>query len=122
MLYKSSIATYYPFNSDDLQLIGGLSFKSDNNAGTTVFSVVSNTEKVGYIELSLDEKFQRKEINKGERVTFIFPYSEQIDFLNPTAFDEEGNALYYFGYPKGETVLKHEDFRWHKIEDDNSGG
>ncbi|WP_249316622.1 hypothetical protein [Bacillus sp. FJAT-50079] len=68
-----------------------------------------------YIEVGVEPNIERKEIKKGERVSFLFPYSEQIDFLNPTAFNKDGEMLYYFGYPKDANVFRVEEFKWHEI-------
>ncbi len=59
---------------------------------------------------------ERKEVKKGELTTFLFPFSEQLDFLYPTAFNKDGKKLYYFGYPKDTNVFNNEDFKWHNIQ------
>ncbi len=114
-LYRSKYSTYTPYTSDPLQLIGGMSVTSEGNA-LTYLSVLSNDEKVSYIEAGVEPHVERREVSDGERVTFLFPFSEQIDKLNATAFDEKGEKLYYFGYPKGTNMFRQEDFRWHEYE------
>lgn len=92
-----------------------MSFTSENDE-ITFLSVISNDEEVAYIEVGIEPNIERKEINKGERVSFLFPFSEQIDYLNPTAFDKDGKRLYYYGFPKDTNVIKTEDYKWHKID------
>ena len=105
LLYRSSFSTYIPYSADKLQTIGGMSFTSENDE-ITFLSVISNDDEVAYIEVGIGPNIEKKEINKGERVSFLFPFSEQIDFLNPTAFDKDGKKLYYYGFPKDTNVIK----------------
>ncbi|QTC41594.1 hypothetical protein I7V34_21550 [Bacillus sp. V3] len=114
-LYRSKYSTYTPYTSDPLQLIGGMSVTSKENA-LTYLSVLSNDEKVAYIEAGVEPHVERRDVSKGERVTFLFPFSKQIDKLNATAFDENGKKLYYFGYPKGTNIFRQKDFRWHEYK------
>lgn len=104
---------YIPYSTDEIQTVGGASFNYEKDAGSFI-SVVSNDEEVAYIEVGVEPNIERKEIKKGERISFLFPFSEQIDFLNPTAYDKDGNELYYHGYPRDTNVFKHEEFKWHK--------
>jgi len=116
LLYRSSVSTYIKYSSDKLQTVGGISFKSEND-GVTFLSIISNNEEVAYIEAGIEPNIERKEINKGQRISFLFPFSEQLDFLNPTAFDKNGKKLYYYGFPKDSNILKSEEFKWHKMDE-----
>jgi hypothetical protein len=115
LLYRSNYSTYTPYTSDPLQLVGGMSVTTEENA-LTYLSVISNDDNVAYIQAGVEPHIERREVSKGERITFLFPFSEQIDKLNATAFDGNGKKLYYFGYPKGTNMFRQEDFRWHKYE------
>ncbi|NBI28630.1 hypothetical protein [Chengkuizengella marina] len=115
LLFRSRHSTFINYNSDNLQTVGAISFTMENDAATFL-SIVSNNEEVAYIEAGVEPYIERKEIKKGERIFFLFPFMKQIDFLNPMAFDEFGNKLYYYGYPKNTNVFKSEDLKWHKIE------
>ncbi|RHW43317.1 hypothetical protein D1B31_01210 [Neobacillus notoginsengisoli] len=115
LFFRSSASTNTPYSSDKIQTIGGISFTSEKDAGT-LLSVISYDEEVAYIEAGIEPNIERKEINKGERISFLFPFGEQIDFLYPTAFNKDGKKLYYLGYPNDTNILKNEDFKWHKIE------
>jgi hypothetical protein len=55
-------------------------------------SVLSNDEKVAYIEAGVEPHVERREVSKGERVTFLFPFSEQIDKLNPRPLMKKVNS------------------------------
>ncbi|MGF9979664.1 hypothetical protein [Viridibacillus arvi] len=117
VLFQRSLSTSIPYSSDELQTVGGISFTTEKDAAT-ILSVVSNDEKVAYIEAGVEPNIERKDIHKGERISFLFPFSEQIDFLNPTAFDKAGKALYYYGPPKNVNHVNiPEDIKWHKIID-----
>lgn len=116
LFFRSSSSTNIPYSSDELQTVGGFSFTTEKDAAT-LLSVVSNDEKVAYIEAGVEPNRERKEIHKGERISFLFLFSEQIDFLNPTAFDKEGKALYYYGLPKNVNHVNiPEDLKWYKID------
>ncbi|MFS1519540.1 hypothetical protein V1503_24235 [Bacillus sp. SCS-151] len=115
VLFRSNASTYFPYSTDKLQTVGGMSFTSENTE-FSFLSITSNDEDVAYIEAGVVPNVERKEINKDEQISFLFPFSMQIDFLHPTAYDKDGNKLYYYGYPKGSNVLKKEDFKWHKVE------
>lgn len=117
LFFRSSSSTSIPYSSDELQTIGGISFTNEKDEAT-LLSIVSNDEKVAYIEAGVEPNIERKEINKGERISFLFQFSEQINFLNPTAFDNEGKALYYYGLPKNVSHVNiPKDLKWHPIVD-----
>lgn len=115
VFFRSSVSTYIPYCSDKVQTVGGMSVITKSNAFSFI-SIKSNDEKVAYIEAGKEPNIERKEINKGQRISFLFPISKQIYSLNINAFDKNGNELYYYGYQKGTNVFKLEDLKWHKIE------
>lgn len=115
LLYRSNFSTYTPYTSDPLQLVGGMSITTENHA-LTYLSVISNDEHVAYIEAGVEPHVERREVSKGERISFSFPFSEHVNKLNATAFDESGKKLYFLGYPEGTNMFRQEDFRWHRYE------
>lgn len=120
VIFKSRLSTFSPYSSDEfVQTVGGMSFTTEKNTGTFL-SVQSNDDDIAYIEAGNDVNRKRKKINKGERVSFIFPYSKQINFLDAVAYDKDGNELYYFGYSKDYNVTNHMDLSWHKIKERNN--
>lgn len=116
VFFRSSVSTNIPYSSDKIQTVGSISVTTENHE-STLLSVISYDEEVAYIEAGVEPNVERKEINKGERISFLFPFSEQIHLLNPTAFNKDGKKLYYYGYPKDTNVLKSEDLKWHKIDE-----
>ncbi|ALC85335.1 hypothetical protein AM499_05540 [Bacillus sp. FJAT-22090] len=117
LLHRSSVSTNVPFNADEIQTVGGFSFTGKNDAAT-LLSVISNDNEVVYIEAGVDPYIERKVIKKGERISFLFSFSKQLDSLNATAFNKEGKALYYYGLPKNvNQVHIPEDLKWYKIVD-----
>ncbi len=116
LLFSGNQSTFIPYNSDELQLVGAASFINDKDEASFI-SFKSNDDKVAYIEAGVEPHIERKEIKKEERVSFLFPFSEQINFLYPTAFDKDGNELYYFGFPKDSNMHNQDDLRWHKTGD-----
>lgn len=115
VFYRSSSSTYFPYSTDKIQTVGGMSFTSENDEAS-LLSVISYDEEIAFIEAGAEDNIERKEINKGERVTFLFPYSEQLDFLYPRALNKEGEILYYYGYPKDTNVTYSGDLRWYKVD------
>ena len=115
VFFHRSSATYIPDSSDKIKTIGAISFTIESDSAT-LLSVISHDEEIAYVEAGVEPNIKRKEINTGERVDFLFPFSEQIDFLHPSAFNKAGNKLYYYGYPKETNVWKSEDLKWHKID------
>jgi hypothetical protein len=116
VFYKSSLSVYIPFRSDAIQTVGSISFTTEDDEGTFL-SIISEDENVAYIEIGKGSNLQRKQIKKGQRISFLFTKSEQIDFLSPTAFDKDGKKLYYYGLPEGSNFTNQEDLRWHKFEE-----
>lgn len=114
--YRSNVSTFTPYSSYKVQTVGGISITTENTA-VTFISIVSNDEEVSYIEVGVEPNVERKEINKGERITFLYPYSEQINLLNPTAFNKNGEKLFYYGYPKDTNVFNTDDIKWHKVDE-----
>lgn len=116
LFFRSGLSTNTTYSDDQVQTVGGISFTSENDAAT-LLSVISYDDEVAYIEAGIEPDIEKKNINKGELVTFIFPYSEQINFLKPMAFSKDGRKLYYYGYPKNKNVFDQEDLKWHKVQD-----
>lgn len=114
LLYRSSSSTYIPYSNDSLQTVGGMSYRTDKKA-FTLLSVISFDDDVAYLEAGAEQDLQRVEIFKGEHISFLFPFSKQIDLLNASAFNKNGKKLYYYGYPKGTTSLNSNDLKWHKV-------
>ncbi len=116
MFFRGSVSTNIPYSSDKVQTVGGISATTENDA-VTLLSVISYDEDVAYIEAGVEPNLERKAISKGERISFLFPFNEQLDLLNPTAFNKEGKKIYYYGYPKNTNVFRIEDYKWHKIDE-----
>ncbi|MFS0688995.1 hypothetical protein AB1K89_07120 [Sporosarcina sp. 179-K 8C2 HS] len=116
VFFRSSVSTDIPYSSDKIQTVGGMSVITSNGE-VTLLSVISYDEEVAYIEAGVEPYVERKEVNKGERISFLFPFSKQIDFLYPVAFNNDDKKLYYYGYPKDTNVLLSEDLKWHKIDE-----
>ncbi|HJF31346.1 MAG TPA: hypothetical protein K8V56_06145 [Sporosarcina psychrophila] len=114
--FRSSVSTSIPYSSDELQPVGGISYTTENDAGAFL-SIVSNDEEVAYIEAGVGSNIERKKIKQGERISFLFPFSEQINFLYPTAYNKDGKKLYYYGYPKDTNVSISEDLKWHSVDE-----
>ncbi|EDL66457.1 hypothetical protein [Bacillus sp. SG-1] len=113
-LYKGYTSTYVSYNSDPVRLVGGMSVTTENNA-LTYMSILSMDENVSYIEAGIEPYVRRQEVSKGERISFLFPFSEQLENLNPVAYDANGNKLYYFGYPKNTNEFSDKDYKWHEF-------
>lgn len=117
LLYISRASTFEPYRDDAVQTIGGISYRNSKD-GLSLLVIMSNDGEVAYIEAGDKRKRERQDINKGELISFLFPYSIQIDHLNAKAFNKDGEELYYFGLPKNSNRINlNEDLRWHKIED-----
>lgn len=90
----SRVSTNVPISADEIQTVSIFSFTGKDEAAT-LLSVISNDREVAYIEAGVEPDIERKAIQKGERISFLFSFSEQVESLNATAFNEEGKALYY---------------------------
>ena len=114
--YQSRLSTYIPYNSDEIQTVGGISYTTKNNMAS-LLSVISYDEEVAYIEAGIEPYRESKEIKKGELTTFLFSTNNQIDQLHAVATNKEGEALYYYGYPKNApTINLNKDLKWYKID------
>lgn len=114
VFFLNSSSTMISYSSDKIQTVGGMSFTTNNDAAT-LLSVISYDEEVAYIEAGVEPNVKRKEISKGERISFLFPFSKQIDFLDPKALNREGEIIYYYGYPKDTNISHNEDLKWYKV-------
>lgn len=119
-LYISRVSTYVPYSDDDIKTIGGMSYRTGNEEFTLLI-IESNVNEVAFIEAGRKLEREKQKINQGERISFLFPYSKQIDRLNTLALNEDGEKLYYFGYPENKNQIDlNKDLRWHKSEQRNS--
>ncbi|OIJ20180.1 hypothetical protein BKP45_10210 [Anaerobacillus alkalidiazotrophicus] len=119
-LYRSRASTYVPYSDDDIKTMGGMSYRTGNEE-FTLLVIESNVNEVAYIEAGRELEREKQKINQGERISFLFPYNKQIDHLNALALNEDGEELYYYGYPENKNHIDlNEDLRWHKIEQSNS--
>lgn len=117
-VYNSRVSTDIPYSSDTIQTVGGISVTTKKDAAT-LLSVASYDDEVAYIEAGVDSNIERKEISKGKRITFLFPFMEQIDHLNSFAFNKDGKKLYYYRYPEDTNTIIREDLKWYKVQDSN---
>ncbi len=114
--YRSNVSTFTPYSSDEIQTIGAMNVSTENTSATFI-SVISNDEEVSYVEVGVEPNIERKEINKGERITFLYPFNKQINQLNPTAFNKDKEKLFYYGYPKDTNVFNTDENKWHKVDE-----
>ncbi|MCA1055777.1 hypothetical protein LCM10_12340 [Rossellomorea aquimaris] len=112
--YVSRTSTYIPIREDELQTIGGMSY-ADEDEAFCYLSIESNDEEVAYIEAGESDNRERKQVGKGERVSFVFPFSQQIDFMDAAAYNAKGEKLYYYGYPQGTHIFDDKDLKWHRV-------
>ena len=115
VFYRGNSSTHIPYSTDKIQTVGGMSFTSADDEAS-LLSVISYDDEIAYIEAGTETDVERKEINKGERISFLFPYSEQLDFLYPRALNKEGEILYYYGYPKNTNVTYSGDLKWYRVD------
>lgn len=116
VLHRSNASTYIPYNSESLVTIGGMS-QSDDKDPFTFLSVKSNDANIAYIKAGTGTNQVKKKVKKGERTSFLFPFSKQIDQLNARAFNAEGKELYYYGYPENTSTYRDGDLKWHKVNE-----
>lgn len=115
VFFRSSASTFIPYSSDKIQTVGGISFTTNNDA-VTLLSVISYDEDVAYIEMGVEPNVERKEVNKGERISFLFPFSKGLVLLYPIALNKDGKILYYYGYPKDSNISHSEDIKWYRVD------
>nr|WP_106779267.1 hypothetical protein [Lysinibacillus timonensis] len=119
LFFRSSLSTYIPYSSDKIQTVGGISFTTDHNEGA-LLSVISFDEDVAYIEAGIEPNIERKEIKKGERISFLYSSSQPLYSLYPVALNKEGKILYYYGYPKDSNIISSEDLKWYRFDGQQS--
>ncbi|GAA0433594.1 hypothetical protein GCM10008983_07760 [Lentibacillus halophilus] len=117
LLHRSNSSTYIPYRNESLVTVGGMSVSDDDQDPFTFLSVKSNDAHIDYIIAGSGTNRVRKEIKKGERIFFLFPFSKQIDKLNARAFSDKGKKIYYYGYPKNTSAFIDDDLKWHKVND-----
>jgi hypothetical protein len=116
LLFISRASTYIPFTTDPVRTVGGMSY-ADDDESITYISIVTDDKEVAYIEAGEAADRKRKEVKKGERVSFLFPFSQQIDKLDAAAYDADGKKLYYYGYPQKTNIFDAKDLKWHKLRE-----
>ncbi|WP_097074064.1 hypothetical protein [Ureibacillus xyleni] len=93
--YYSYASTFIPYGEDNLQTIGGMSIRYEDEKAT-LFVLLSKDEAIDSIVVHTEFGDEKKKILKDKPLYFLFPYSQQIDHINATAFDKNGNELYYY--------------------------
>ncbi|MFC0472276.1 hypothetical protein ACFFHM_17710 [Halalkalibacter kiskunsagensis] len=102
-LYSSRGSTYVPYSDDDIKTLGGMSYRTGNEE-FTLLVIESAVNEVAYIVVGRELEREKQKINQGERISFLFPYSKQIDRLNALALNEDDEELYYYGYPEKKII------------------
>ncbi|MCD8510427.1 MAG: hypothetical protein LRY73_11560 [Bacillus sp. (in: Bacteria)] len=113
IFYRSPVSISIPMTYNQIRTIGAMSSANDNGESFSLLVIESFDEDVAYIEAGRELKRERQEVKKGESVTFLFPYSKQIDHLNAIAFNEDGEKLYYYGYPNNQIFPNYKDLKWY---------
>lgn len=118
IFYRSPVSISIPMTDDPIRTIGAMSSIIKNGEGVSFLVIESFDEDVAYIEAGREFKRERQVVKKGEPVTFLFPFSKQVDFLNAIAFNEDGEKLYYYGYPKNQMFINSKDLKWYPYTDE----
>lgn len=101
--------------SDKVRTIGWISSQVKKRSGTVMVIDILD-DHVAYIEAGPESERVRKMTTEGGYLVFEWNSGYSIQELNPEAFSEKGEKLYYYGYhPQMPNVQENKDLRWHKV-------
>lgn len=107
----------YNHKEDLVRTIGSMSYTNDKGKSIIALLIESMDNDVDYIEAKLDNEVVRTKVMTRKPIILSFGNSNRINELELIAYNNDDKGLYYYGYPKGTTYLKSEDYKWHIIED-----
>lgn len=115
-LYVSRTSTWLYNPTDEIKTMGSSSYMDKKGHQLTTLLVSSDSAEVAYIEAGPESNRTKLEIEKGETLLFEFDNLINHNDMNPIAYDQDGKALYYYGYPKNVSYMKTGDYKWHEVE------
>ncbi|WP_431799864.1 hypothetical protein [Halobacillus andaensis] len=80
----------------------------------TLLIVRSSDERINSIEAGRESNRKVKEVEEGDVVVFSWDESVPFDVMNAVAYDEQEEALFYYGFPEDEANLDASDVGWHE--------
>lgn len=119
LLWRSPVSSYIKevnVKNDKIRTIGWMSYTNSEREKTTVLVIENKDEDVFSIESGKETQRNKKNIENGELVTFVWDEALFIHDINPVALSKDDIELYRYGYPLGTTTFIDKDLKWHSIK------
>lgn len=119
LLWNSSVSFYAEketLEQEQIKTIGYMSYTNSKQKQTQVLAMWNEDPKVSTIHITREDNevfIQPTPLN--ELILFTWDEVFNINTTDILALNEEGKALYYYGYPKGTNILRDSEFKWHPI-------
>ncbi|WP_227396068.1 hypothetical protein [Jeotgalibacillus aurantiacus] len=114
--YSSISSTYVPYDDREspIYTIGGINYRGETKE-FTYFTFQSSDDQISYIEVTEGEEVKKEEVKQGELTTIVLDQDIPLKRLNAVAYDEDGNALYKYGYLDGQAQTAR-SLKWHPAD------
>lgn len=119
LLWNSSVSFYAEketLEKEQLKAIGYMSYTNSKQKQIQVLAIWNEDPKVTTIHIRREDgKVFTQPAPLNQLILFTWDEIFNINTTDIFALNEDGKALYYYGYPKGTNILRDSEFKWHPI-------
>ncbi len=102
--------------NDSIKTIGWMSYTNNEKEKATILVIENQSEDIVFIEAGKEFERYKRNVVKGDLVTFVWNEALFQHDINPIAFSKEGRELYRYRYPLGTNQFREQDLKWHNIK------
>lgn len=102
--------------NDKIRMIGWMSCTNSEKEKATILVIENKDENVVFIEAGKETQRNKKNIENGELVTFVWDEALFVHDIKPIALSKDNRELYRYGYPLGTRTFRDKDLKWYSIK------
>jgi hypothetical protein len=118
-LWRAPVSSYIKdinVKNDKIRTIGWMSYTNSEKEKATILVIENKDENVVSIEAGKETQRNKKNIENGELVTFVWDEALFSHDINPVALSKDNRELYRYGYPLETTTFRDKDLKWYIIK------
>ncbi|MBP1926710.1 hypothetical protein J2Z76_002580 [Sedimentibacter acidaminivorans] len=102
--------------NDKIRMIGWMSCTNSEKEKATILVIENKDENVVFIEAGKETQRNKKNVENGELVTFVWDEALFVHDIKPIALSKDNRELYRYGYPLGTRTFRDKDLKWYSIK------
>lgn len=93
-----------------------MSYTNNEKEKATILVIENKDENVAFIEAGKEHERNKKDVKKGELVTFVWDEALFSHNIEPVALSKDNSELYRYGYSLGTTYFRDQDLKWYGVK------